>query len=565
MKNDIITLEITDVTPEGYGIGRLDGKVYFVADTVTGDICSCLVLKELKSHSFAKLIEIIKPSEHRITPNCTVCRQCGGCAYRHISYEYELELKRNTVKQAFARIAKLDIAVNPTVSDNPEHYRNKVQYPFAQNNGYATFGYYAKRSHRIVEHKSCPLQDKIFSDIAAYTAELADRLSLPAYDEESGKGVIRHAVMRKNRKNQILLCLVVAKKHRNLSLLAEALTAKFPAIIGVHINVNTRRDNVIFGDETYRLLGSETLTDMLCGKTFEISPRAFYQVNAVMAEKLYSHAASLAKRDCESAVILDLYCGAGTIGICVAGKEDKLCGVEIIDAAIENARTNALLNQRNEKNTLFVCGDASVGVEECRKKFGKPNIIIVDPPRKGLDKTVIETVVKASPERIVYISCDPATLARDCAVFAESGYFASEATPFDLFPRTGHVETVVCLSKEGEIHTMKLDHSPFEKIKSGQKTIELRLLDEKRRSIKKGDVIIFTDNSNGERLKATVKKLHRFESFEQLYKSLPLLKCGYTAEELGSAHHSDMEKYYSAEEQKKHGVIGIELFPPKRT
>ncbi|MBR5779315.1 MAG: 23S rRNA (uracil(1939)-C(5))-methyltransferase RlmD [Clostridia bacterium] len=448
MKNDIITLEITDITPEGFGVGRVDGKVYFVADTAIGDICDCLVMKELKSHSFAKLVNIKSPSPDRIDPNCAVCKRCGGCAYRHISYEAELRLKKNIVKQAFARIAKMDIFVNDTVFDNDERYRNKVQYPFAQGEGGAIFGYYARHSHRIITHGDCPLQDKIFTDIAEYTAKTADKLSIPAYDEESGNGILRHAVMRKNRKGELLYCIVVAKKHKNLQLLVETVAMRFKEIIGVHINVNPRRDNVIFGDETYCLLGEETLTDTLCGKTFELSPRAFYQVNAVMAEKLYTHAMKKACSDRESNIILDLYCGAGTIGLCVAKDTDKLCGVEIIDAAIENAKINAHLNGRDEKNTLFVCGDASLGVEECKKRFGRPNIIIVDPPRKGLDKAVIETVVKAKPEKVVYISCDPATLARDCAIFAESGYVTAEATPFDLFPRTGHVETVVCLSRK---------------------------------------------------------------------------------------------------------------------
>lgn len=448
MKNDIITLEITDITPEGFGVGRVDGKVYFVADTAVGDKCECLVLKELKSHSFAKLISISTPSPDRTEPDCAVAKKCGGCAYRHISYEAELKLKRNTVRQAFSRIAKMDIKVNETVYDTPEKYRNKVQYPFAQGESGAVFGYYARRSHRIVTHNSCPLQDDIFTEIADYTAKIADRLSIPAYDESTGRGVIRHAVMRKNRKGEIICCIVVAEKHRNLSLLAETVAGSFKELIGIHININKRRDNVIFGDETYRLLGADTLTDTLCGKTFELSPRAFYQVNAVMAEKLYTHAARLASPKETGSIILDLYCGAGTIGLCVAKDRDMLCGVEIIGAAIENAKINAALNGRNERNTLFVCGDASLGVEECRKKFGKPDIIIVDPPRKGLDRAVIETVVKASPEKVVYISCDPATLARDCAVFAGMGYTASEATPFDLFPRTGHVETVVLLCKQ---------------------------------------------------------------------------------------------------------------------
>ena len=448
MKNDIVTLEITDVTPEGFGIGRVDGKVYFVADTAIGDKCDCLVLKELKSHSFAKLVSISSASADRIDPDCAVCKKCGGCNFRHISYPAELELKKNFVAQAFSRIAKQSVKVAATVSDDPLKYRNKVQYPFASEGGHSVFGYYAKRSHRIITHKACPLQDDIFTEIADYTAKTADKLGIPAYDEENHKGILRHAVMRKNRKGEILYCIVVAEKHKAVSMLAETVFAKFQEIIGVHINVNKRRDNVIFGEETFCHIGEETLTDTLCGKKFVLSPRAFYQVNAVMAEKLYNRAAELAKTEKEHNIILDLYCGAGTIGLCVAKESDKLCGVEIIDAAIENAKINASLNGRSEKNTLFVCGDASLGVEECKKRFGRPNVIIVDPPRKGLDKAVIETVVKAKPEKVVYISCDPATLARDCAIFAEKGYTTNVATPFDLFPRTGHVETVVLLSRE---------------------------------------------------------------------------------------------------------------------
>ena len=448
MKNDVITIDITDVTPEGYGVGRSDGRVYFIADTAVGDRVDALVLKELKSHSFAKVVNIAQSSADRIDSDCAVSKKCGGCVFRHISYDSELRLKQSFVKNAFARIAKADVTVNETVHDVPEFYRNKVQYPFARGDAGATFGYYARRSHRIIECDSCMLQDAIFGEIASFCAKTADMLHIPAYDEASGKGVIRHAVMRKNRKGQILLCLVVAEKHKKLPLLAEELDRRFEQLIGIHINVNKKRDNVIFGDETYRLLGEEVLTDVLCGRTFEISPRAFYQVNAVMAEKLYNRARELASLTEEGGVILDLYCGAGTIGISIARENDKLCGVEIIDAAIENAKRNALLNGRSEKDTLFVCGDASVGVEECKNRFGKPDVIIVDPPRKGLDRAVIDTIVDASPERVVYISCDVATLARDCAIFAESGYTTTEATPFDLFPRTGHVESVVCLSRE---------------------------------------------------------------------------------------------------------------------
>jgi len=448
MKNDIVKLDITDITPEGFGVGRVDGKVFFVADTAIGDSIEALVLKELKKHSFAKVKNIISPSKDRINPDCDVSGKCGSCVFRHMSYSAELEWKRSLVSNAFSRIGGMDIHVNETVFSDSERYRNKVQYPVAPDeNGKCVFGYYARHSHRIVKHSTCPLQDEIFTDIARYIVDRANLIGISPYDEAKGIGILRHIVMRKNRLGEILLCLVARKRDLKLNSLAKSVSERFGNIIGVHLNINKQQDNVIFGEDTYCLLGAETLKDTLCGKTFELSPRAFYQVNAIMAERLYEKAKELADLKKEGSIILDLYCGAGTIGLSLAGERDKLCGVEIIDAAIENAKKNASLNGRTRENTLFVCGDAQIGVDECRKKFGNPHIIIVDPPRKGLDRNVIETVVKASPERIVYISCDPATLARDCAIFAELGYFTNEATPFDLFPRTGHVETIICLRK----------------------------------------------------------------------------------------------------------------------
>lgn len=453
MKNDIIQIEITDITPEGFGVGRSGGKVVFVPDAAVGDRLEAKILKELKNHSFAKIERIISPSGDRIASDCPVSAKCGGCVFRHISYEAELKLKRSFVSGALSRIGALDIPVGETVFGSEKEYRNKVQYPFAPlDNGDVSFGYYARRSHRIVGHESCPLQSRIFTDIAAFCAETANRLGIKAYNEANGCGVLRHAVMRKNRKGEILLCLVVAENAQALESLALAVKERFAEVIGIHININKRRDNVIFGEKTFCLLGSETLSDSLCGKSFELSPRAFYQVNAEMAEKLYDKAAEYIPRKEEGSVILDLYCGAGTVGLCVAGEKDKLCGVEIIEDAVANAKKNAVLNDRSEENTLFVCGDASVGVRKCRERFGNPEIIIVDPPRKGLEAEVINTVASASPERVIYISCDPATLARDCAEFNKLGYIANEATPFDLFPRTGHVETVLMLSRKKENH-----------------------------------------------------------------------------------------------------------------
>jgi 23S rRNA (uracil1939-C5)-methyltransferase len=352
------------------------------------------------------------------------------------------------VKQAFSRIGGLDLETKETAFGESEFYRNKVQYPFSVGkNGECIFGYYARHSHRIIGHSGCMLQDGIFEEIASFCAENANELRIKPYDESTGMGVLRHIVMRKNRIGEVLVCIVAKEKDKKLPELGKRISERFKNVVGVHLNLNRRRDNVIFGDKTEKIVGRDVLTDTLCGKTFEISPRSFYQVNAPMAERLYERARDFVPERSRPSVILDLYCGAGTIGICVAKETDKLCGVEIIDSAVENAKKNAQLNGRTDENTLFVCGDASVGVEECKKRFGKPDVIIVDPPRKGLDRAVIDTVVNASPERVIYISCDPATLARDCKIFAELGYTTNQAEPFDLFPRTGHVETVVLLER----------------------------------------------------------------------------------------------------------------------
>lgn len=449
MKERLTRLRITSVTPEGYGVGREeDGKVVFVPDTAPGDVVTAGIIKELKNSSVARAEEIIAPSPMRVIPDCRVCRKCGGCVFRHISYESETQIKRGFVRDAFARIGGMDIEVGETRRGNELCYRNKVQYPFARGeDGKCVFGYYARRSHRVVPHEFCLLQDNSFYEVAQYCAVRADERGLPAYDEQTGKGVLRHLVMRRSREGKMLACLVVNGGGANAARpVAEDIFDRFPFVVGVHINVNARRDNVIFGEETFRAAGEEALYDTLCGKRFALSPRSFYQVNAEMAERLYSHAAKLAA-GAAPRVILDLYCGVGTVGLCTAGANDKLCGVEIIPEAVEDARANAKLNGRNEENTLFVCGDAACGVRECRKRFGSPDVIIVDPPRKGLDAAVIETIVSAAPEKVVYISCDPATLARDCRIFTEKGYKTDKATPFDLFPRTGHVESVVLMSR----------------------------------------------------------------------------------------------------------------------
>lgn len=447
-KNDLITLSITDINPDGNGVGRAEnGEVVFVPLTAPGDLAKVKIIKCAKNYFVGRLEELVSPSPLRVEPDCPAYHRCGGCVYRHLSEEAELQIKKQTVENAFKRIGHLEVTVADTVSFGFSNYRNKVVYPLGRNNnGDVTFGYYARHTHAIVEHVTCPLQEDLFSEIAMFHVKQSEKHHIPVWNEQTGKGVLRHIAMRKNRKDEYFVCFTAAKAFPKAKLLAEELMEAFPQVIGVALNINHKGDNVIFGAETHHLAGETTLQDTLCGKEFSISPTAFYQVNPECTEALYQKAAELAALP-ENGVLLDLYCGAGTIGLSMAGESNKLCGVEIIPEAVENAKINARVNQRGESNTLFLCGDASLGVEACKKAFGAPDVIVVDPPRKGLSDEVIKTLLEVAPKKIIYISCNPATLAANCEKLSYT-YKIGEVTPFNMFPRTGHVESIVCLRKK---------------------------------------------------------------------------------------------------------------------
>ncbi|MBQ8911771.1 MAG: 23S rRNA (uracil(1939)-C(5))-methyltransferase RlmD [Clostridia bacterium] len=446
-KNEIITLSVTDINPDGNGVGRGEnGEVVFVPLTAPGDIAKVRIIKCAKNYFVGRLEELVSPSPLRVEPDCPVYHRCGGCVYRHLSREAELQIKKQTVENAFKRIGHLDVTVADTVSFDFSRYRNKVVYPLGRNNnGDVTFGYYARHTHAIVEHETCPLQEDLFSQIAMFHVKQSEKHHIPVWNEQTGKGILRHIAMRKNRKGDYFVCFTAAKPFPKAKLLAEELMEAFPQVIGVALNINPKGDNVIFGEETLHLAGEPTLKDTLCGKEFSISPTAFYQVNPVCTEALYQKAAEVADLP-ENGVLLDLYCGAGTIGLSMAGDSHKLCGVEIVPEAVENAKRNAKNNGRREENTLFLCGDASLGVDACRKAFGDPDVIVVDPPRKGLSDEVIKTLLDVAPKKIVYISCNPATLAANCEKLSYT-YEIGVVTPFNMFPRTGHVESIVCLER----------------------------------------------------------------------------------------------------------------------
>ena len=444
-KNDEIILNITDITNEGSGVGKYDGMAIFTPLTAVGDTVKVKILKVKKSYAFGKLLEIITPSPDRITPDCPVFNQCGGCAFRHISYEAELKLKENKVYEAIKRIGGVDLAPNPILfGENSDRYRNKAQLPVSSG---GKAGFFAFHSHRIIPIDDCKLQPEEFKAIIKLCEEWIKKHNITIYSEENGNGLIRHLYLRKAEKtSEIMVVLVI---NGDTIPFAEELIVALQNLLGdslksIQININKKNTNVILGEECKVIFGDAYITDILCDVKVRLSPLSFYQVNRNMAEMLYKKAAEYA--DPEGKNILDLYCGAGTIGLSMANSAKSVIGVEIIPEAIKDAEFNARIN--DIKNTRFICSDATEAAEKLAEENIKTDTVIVDPPRKGCSPELIKTISKEfSPQKVVYVSCDPATLARDIKLFVEYEYKLIEYTPCDLFPRTSHVETVALLIK----------------------------------------------------------------------------------------------------------------------
>ncbi|MCM1164933.1 MAG: 23S rRNA (uracil(1939)-C(5))-methyltransferase RlmD [Lachnospiraceae bacterium] len=446
-KNDIITLEITSLASGGSGVGRAEGMAVFVPFTAVGDVIECRVLKVLKNCAYGKTERILTPSPDRIESDCPVFGKCGGCVYRHITYRAELAAKERIVRDAFERLGGLSPEFLPIIgSESAENYRNKLQMPVGKDeNGNIISGFFSERSHRIVPVESCKLQPGRFSEITAFIKEQMKTLKISVYNERENQGVMRHIFLRKGHySGEICAVLVARRKTPELKKLAAALKKRFPEITGVVLNVNPDRTNVILGEREILLSGKPEISDTMCGISVEISPRSFYQVNTPAAESLYKQAAEFAEP--EGKTILDLYCGAGTIGLSMAGTAKKIIGAEIVPEAVENAKRSAAKN--GIANAEFICADASKAAEELLGNGLAPDVIILDPPRKGCDKETLSACVKMSPERIVMISCDPATAARDCKLLAGNGYSVEKVRAFDLFPRTRHVECVTLMTKQ---------------------------------------------------------------------------------------------------------------------
>ena len=440
-KNQTVRVVIEGYSSEGLGIARVNGQVVFVHRAIRGEDCDILIMKVLKHAAFGKVTAIHTPSEHRQEPDCPYYGRCGGCDFRHMDYAEELAAKRQRVQDALTRLGGSDVQEEILGAPDTDCYRNKSQYPIAPN---GTVGFYRARSHEVIGVERCRLQMPQADAAAQAVRQYIRQFRVPCYDEKTGRGLLRHLYVRTNGAGESLICLLGnGERAPREPELVELLRQAVPSAVGIVWGVNRKKGNVILGDSYRTLWGENTLRDPLWGLTFRLSVPSFYQVNRAQAEVLYRKAVEFAALTGEETV-LDLYCGAGTITLCMAQHCKQAIGAEIVPEAIDDAWQNAKSN--GVENVEFFCGDAKETAAELARRGLRPDVICVDPPRKGLAPEVVEAAAAMSPRRIVYVSCDPATLGRDVKRFAEHGYTAVRAAAVDLFPKTAHVETVVLLS-----------------------------------------------------------------------------------------------------------------------
>ena len=456
-KNDLVTLEIEDCGIDGEGIGKADGFTVFVKDAVIGDTVTAKIIKAKKNYGYGRLMEVLKPSPYRVEPKCEFARQCGGCQLQALSYDQQLVFKTNKVKGHLERIGGFtDIPMEPIIGmDELFHYRNKAQFPVGRNKeGKIVTGFYAGRTHNIIENRDCALGVAENKEVLDRVIAHMEKYGIEPYNEATGKGLVRHVLIRYGYfTKEVMVCLIlngnkIPKEEQLVKSLCE-----IPGMTSITINVNKKHSNVILGEEIRLLWGQEYITDRIGDISYQISPLSFYQVNPMQTQKLYAKALEYADLHGEETV-WDLYCGIGTISLFLAQKAKFVRGVEIVPAAIENAKENAKLN--GLENTEFFVGKAEEVLPREYKKNGVyADVIVVDPPRKGCDETLLETMIEMNPDRIVYVSCDSATLARDLKYLCERGYELRKVCPVDQFGMTVHVETVVLLSK-GEVDSKKI-------------------------------------------------------------------------------------------------------------
>ena len=459
-KNQILTLRIERLSSDGSGVAHsADGEAVFVPGTAPGDEARVRIVKDCGRYAFGILDELLTPSPDRIPVDCPVAGPCGGCSLRHLDYAAELRAKQESVLDAFRRIGGLEVPVLDILpSPEVDRYRNKVQFPVGvDKNGAPCIGFYAGRTHRIVPCPDCKLQPGVLNEIGNALCAFFAQQGIRPYDEQSGKGLVRHIFLRRGaHSGQIMVCLVCTRaKLPHAEQLCTALREQFPAISTILLNVNAKNTNVILGGENHILYGPGYIEDTLCGVPVRLGRLSFYQVNTLAAERLYGVAAQYAQLTPDD-TLLDLYCGMGTIGLSMADQCRELIGVEIVPEAIESAKANAArMGETVAAKSRFFCADADQAATQLAAEGLHPDIVMLDPPRKGCDEATLSAVVRMAPRRVVYVSCNPATAARDAAWLEKNGYHAEKVQPVDLFPRTKHVECVIALSK-GEIDSKKV-------------------------------------------------------------------------------------------------------------
>ena len=448
-KNTEYIMTIDNMGYEGEGVGKIDNFTVFVAGAIVGEKVKIKIVKVSKNFAFGKLLEIIEESTNRAEPVCSIYKNCGGCNLQHIDYNAQLDFKTNRIVQVINRIGKLEeVIIHPTIGmESPYNYRNKVQLPVSNKNGVVNIGFYVARSHDIINMENCNIQDTVADLVVKLTRQWIKEYNIQSYDEENHQGVLRHIMIRKGIKTgEVMVVLVTNGKELPYKEEFIALmTKKIKGLVSVIQNINNEKTNVILGANCVTLWGKDTITDYIGEFKFEVSPLSFFQVNSIQTEVLYSKALEYANLS-GGEVVLDAYCGTGTISLFLSQKAKKVYGVEIVPEAIENAKINAKENKVS--NTEFIVGDTEKIIPKLIREGVRADIVVVDPPRKGCDKTLLEAISSMEPKTIVYVSCDPGTLARDLGILDELGYKTLEIQPVDMFPQTAHVECVASLHRK---------------------------------------------------------------------------------------------------------------------
>jgi len=445
-KNRDYTVEITGLTSEGSGVAKIEGFTVFVEGALPEEQAEIKIVKVLKNYAYGKLVKTLKPSQGRVEPTCGVVKRCGGCQLQHMSYEAQLQYKTLQVKDAIERIGGLkDVTIHNTIGmEDPWRYRNKAQFPVGMD-GDVMIGFYANRSHEIINTPQCAIQDRINDSVIQTVREFIKKYDISVYDESTGKGLVRHIMTRKGfRTGEVMVCIVINGDSLPCDkALVEALKNGVNNLKSVVININKKNTNVILGEKNIIIYGEEAIYDYIGEFKFRISPLSFFQVNPIQTEVLYNKALEYADLQGDE-VVFDAYCGIGTISLFLSKMARKVYGVEIVPQAIDNAKENAKLN--GIRNAAFIVGESETVIPEMYGRGIKADVIVVDPPRKGCDERLLDVIAQMRPEKVVYVSCNPATLARDLKYLSERGYQVKEIQPVDMFPQTVHVEAIVLMT-----------------------------------------------------------------------------------------------------------------------